>query len=156
SDRLLRMQKGNTQRFPRGRIVAICAVLVAGTTVTSAQTQSVHDRFEIKLVLPASDSMIATVPQSRCGPLRLVLLGPAQFYTIRGMGQSKRFFRIPLALGNAGTGTFPASLAMPLDSAAPVQYGRQLNASYSLGFMSEFGRMGGAKTGLRPGERSRG
>jgi len=133
------------------------AAMSGNRSVTFAQAPSAtHDCFEIELVLPASDSMVATIPQPFCGPLRFVLLGPAQHYTLPGITQHDQLFRIPFALENAGTGTFNGSLAMPLDSAAPVQRGRQLDARYSRGFLGEFRRIGGTMSGLRPGERTRG
>lgn len=115
-----------------------------------------HDCFVVDIVLPAPDSMVASVPQASCGSLRLVFTGRAEHYTVPHVSQYVQLFRVPFALQNIGTHAFAGSLAMTLDSAAPVQRGRQINARYSPSFLKEFRRIGDTKTGIRPGERSHG
>jgi hypothetical protein len=160
------MPNPTTEPTARRRLVAIGTALLLMTaatargddsTVMSASTQNAADDcFVIDLVLLAPDSMVATVPQSRCGPLRLVLLATAQHYTLPGITQYERLFRLPFALENVGTSTFSQSLTISVDSVAPVQGGRQLNARYSGGFLREIRRIGSTKSELPPGGRSRG
>lgn len=161
-------------RFALENAVILGLTVAAGTGTVHAVSAgselllAADDCIEVELTLPTADSMVATVPRSRCGDLRLSIVGPP-YRVPRDPGNywPERQFRIPVVLENVGTRTFQAPLEMRVDSVTPVQRGRQLNARYSRGLFdvqlwrgSEmqqpwlFNRSGRTASRLRPGERS--
>jgi hypothetical protein len=91
----------------------------------------------LDLVLPNADSMVARVAESHCGPLRLVVVGAPKLRRLPpGTYIPERAFDIPVAWENASDRALPVPISMRVDSAVPIQRGRQLPAFFGRNFGS--------------------
>ncbi|MFL5402912.1 MAG: hypothetical protein ACJ8BF_08860 [Gemmatimonadales bacterium] len=121
---------------------------------------------DIRMITP--DSMAAQITQPRCGALRLVIEGaPRLIPDPPGIYQPTRRFQLAVALVNTSHANLPAPVRVKVDSAVPIQRGKQLNAHYLRDYAGfefwdgrrmqqpwEFSAVSGKAGVLRPGERS--
>lgn len=85
--------------------------------------------------------MVVRALQTDCGQLRLVVTGPTKRVTAVDPWWFPTAFEIPVAIENTGRTPINLPVAMSVDSSAPVQRGRQLNAFYSRDYVGfEFWR----------------
>jgi predicted RNA polymerase sigma factor len=129
------MLTATASRFPRAPATLIGAVLIAGwiSSGAGARSQSSSPKFGrvqlvagecimLELVLPTADSLIARVPQPKCGAVRIIMTGsPERMSLPPGYHQPERVFRIPVALENVGAQTLGSTLGIAAAAQWPVE-----------------------------------
>lgn len=114
--------------------------------------------------LPTPDNLVVRAPETDCGQLRLVVMGPTERVTAADPWWFSSVFEIPVAIKNTGRASIDLPIAISVDSSAAVQRGRQLNTFYSSEYVSfpywrgreaqqpwRFRGLQGPETKLRPG-----
>jgi hypothetical protein len=129
---------GNPFDHPRHRehelILQNHIMALAGTVFLVGQALAQSTRpgravLDVQMITP--DSMAVQVVQPQCGILRLVLVGSPQRIPMEpGIYQPTRRFELSVALENSGRTSLPVPVRMTVDSAVPIQRGRQLSRFY--------------------------
>lgn len=114
------------------RLATFVALLLPAVTAApqSRPVASSPQCAVLDLELPTRDSMVAFAPGPTCGPVRLVVSGlPRRIPRVESR-VPQRLFEIAVALENIGTSPIPVPYAVRVDSATPIQHGRQLAGFY--------------------------